>query len=700
MFLFRSHDFSTIIGLFSEMSTVNIYAHTHGQATCNWQTLMEHQNETARQASCFAQHFSSADWAWNAGVLHDLGKIAPKFQKKLYEAMGLEYENEDVSGLVNHSGAGAAYAEEAFKGHVGRTLAYLVMGHHAGLPDYQSDKTGNAAFVARMSEAKKNLDAIRKSIAPFVTELKEMLQFPQWVKPHNYHLWVRMLFSCLVDADWIDTERVMDPEKYEKRSIIKFPSIEELAQRFWIHMNKLTDSTGRLHESRQEILEACRSAAEHESGLFTLTVPTGGGKTLSSMAFALEHAKKHGKDRIIYVIPYTSIIEQTADIFRDVFGEANVVEHHSNVSGNDKDRPEMDMAAENWDVRVIVTTNVQFFESLYAAKPKRCRKLHHITNSVVLIDEAQLISPNHLTPCIEVINELTRSFGVSIVLCTATQPVLPKLNVPHEIVPNPQKYYERLKRVEYHFPTNVDDRTTWKELAEELEQHKEVLCVVNTRRDCRELYDLMKDLPGTIHLSALMCGEHRSRVINDIKKRLERNRELKKASQPLEPLRVISTQLVEAGVDIDFPVVYRALAGLDSIVQAAGRCNREGNEDLGNVYVFVPPKSASSGLLRKGEDTTRELLANGTPDAHNPATFTQYFELYYNSLNETGQQFIERLRPSDREGGVYFRDAGENFRLIDDEYTHPVIVRYEQNAELLQRLQQEGPYKELMRQLQ
>ena len=689
------------------MST-KIYAHTTPD---EWQTLEDHQEQTAIQASKFAKKFDSADWAWNAAFLHDLGKIDQRFQKKLNVAQGLdyEYENATASGSGNHSGAGAAYAEERYGKIHGRTLAYLIAGHHAGLPDYMEDKTGNAALRIRMNEAKRDLEIIREKMESHVVGLENLSAFPDFVKGHNYHLWVRMLFSCLVDADWLDTERVMDFKKSDKRKSLEFPTIDELSQKFWEYMNKKiseSDQTARLNCIRNEILEACRKAAECEPGLFTLTVPTGGGKTLSSMAFALEHAQKHRKDRIIYVIPYTSIIEQTANIFRNVFDEGNVVEHHSNVSGDDEDRVEMDMAAENWDASIIVTTNVQFFESLYAAKPKKCRKLHNIVNSVVLIDEAQLISPEYVTPCVDVINELTQSFGVSLVLCTATQPALPGLRPAYEIVPDPQRYYEELKRVKYKFPENVNQPTTWEELAEDLKRHKEVLCVVNTRKDCRMLYDLLKEIPGTFHLSALMCGEHRSEVIEEIRRRLKKNRELKASGKPLEPLRVISTQLVEAGVDIDFPVVYRALAGLDSIVQAAGRCNREGKLEYegqpvkGEVYVFVPEKPAPKGLLRKGEDTTIALLALGTLDSQDPSTFTQYFDLFYKSLNETGQNILDDLKPSGREGSVYFRTVGERFQLIDDQYTSPVIVRYGKSVELLNRLQQEGPHKELMRKLQ
>ncbi|MCL2349026.1 MAG: CRISPR-associated helicase Cas3' [Planctomycetaceae bacterium] len=696
-----------------------IYAHTSGHSQEDWQTLEDHQKKTACRASCFARHFDSSDWAWNAGFLHDLGKIAKEFQNKLRRAKGLECENE--TGSVNHSGAGAAFAEEKYGQRFGRTLAYLIAGHHAGLPDYMEGKgKSGTALRMRMKEAKEDLDKIRKDIDPFVTHLKKPLAFPAYVDPHNYHLWVRMLFSCMVDADWLDTESVMTPEKSKTRNEnkSKFPSIDELTDKFWEHMKEKiahSDQTSHLNGIRNEILEACRNAAQHDPGLFTLTVPTGGGKTLSSMAFALEHAKKHGKKRIIYVIPYTSIIEQTANIFRSVFGEANVVEHHSNISRDDDDEKnsekqkqylEMDMAAENWDAPIIVTTNVQFFESLYAAKPKRCRKLHNIVNSVVLIDEAQLISPEYLTPCVDVINELTQPlFGVSIVLCTATQPALPglKLRDDSEIIPNPQQYYEALKRVDYHFPKNVEERTAWEELAENLKRHDEVLCVVNTRRDCRELYDLMRNEPEnkgeTVHLSALMCGEHRSEVIKKIKEHLENNRKLKEEGKPIEPLRVISTQLVEAGVDIDFPVVYRALAGLDSIVQAAGRCNREGKPELGNVHVFVPEKPAPPGLLRKGEVATRILIErhSSSGDFNNllfqKVIFDEYFKSFYlknDDMKRIAKQFRQWLTDKvdlddcdddDVYIEVAFRTVGNEFRLIKDDDSVPVIVRYKKNEE-------------------
>jgi CRISPR-associated endonuclease/helicase Cas3 len=506
---------------------------------------------------------------------------------------------------------------------------------------------------------------------------------------------VRMLFSCLIDADWLDTEKACAPDKSQFREE-KFPSLEELKERFDTKLEEKVRGSEKneLNTIRAEILAQCREAGRsNDGGLFTLTVPTGGGKTLSSMAFALEQAVKYGRDRIIYVIPYTSIIEQTANVFRNIFGAENVVEHHSNIDA-EKTEARMELAAENWDAPIIVTTNVQFFESLYSAKPRRCRKLHNIANSVVILDEAQLITPEFLTPCVDVLNQLARNFRTSIVFCTATQPSLPKLDAATDIIPPERKrgYYRKLKRVDYQFPKNLNEKTSFEQLAEQLLSHEKVLCIVNTRSDCRKLYGWVKQevQQGTIHLSALMCGEHRSNVIADIKERLKNK----------EPLRVISTQLVEAGVDIDFPVVYRALAGLDSIIQAAGRCNREGGLDgYGQVHIFVPKNPAPKGLLRKGEDAARDCLLAGSMDVDNPETFHSYFNAYYERLNDTGQAILEELK-CQRDGGVYFRSVSKDFCLIKDDYTSPVIVRYKNSPEFIGQLKAGGPNKALMQRLQ
>jgi CRISPR-associated endonuclease/helicase Cas3 len=668
------------------------FAHSlSGRLKNEWQLLQDHLAQVAERAEKCASKFNSADWAWNAAWLHDIGKLAPEFQSYLLRENGLDDEEYDGAGhgRINHSSAGAAFAEEIFGPIPGLSIAYLIAGHHAGLPDYYPTNTGRAALQSRLQEGKDNLRPIREEAEELGKKLHRNFRPPAFVKACNYHLWIRMLFSCLVDADFLDTENFMNPVQAQKR--FGYPSLSELKSMFDDHICKIIGNAEQtpVNIARQKILSFCKGAAQHSPGFFTLTVPTGGGKTLSGMAFALDHAVKHDKSRIIYVIPYTSIIEQTAEILSNIFGTENIVEHHSNLDP-DKETQRSRLAAENWDAPIIVTTNVQFFESLHAAKSSRCRKLHNIINSVVILDEAQLLPPELLDLCVETIAQLVDHYGVTMLLSTATQPALPKLNQPREIVADPAALYEQLKRTEIIMPPDLIHRSDWDETAGRMQQHDQVLCVVNTRRDC---YDLHKLMPyGTIHLSALMCGAHRSEVIGKIKKGLKEGL----------MVRVISTQLVEAGVDIDFPVVYRALAGLDSIAQAAGRCNREGKLNaegkLGEVHVFVPPKASPRGLLLKGENTTRELIALADFNPEHPKGFSRYFELFYSRVNDTGSRFKELLHKDSPY--VHFRTAGNEFRLIDDQAQQPVFVRFGNSGRWLDELRHIGPKRHTLRKLQ
>jgi len=669
------------------------YAHSLAEQPIDeWQPLDEHLEKVAIRASQCAERFYSGYWAWNAAWLHDLGKAADEFQAYLLRQNSIDDADYDdiAPGRVNHSSAGAAYAIETLGAMAGKALAYLVAGHHAGLPDFSPSDTGRAALQIRLEEGKTNLDRIRSDAEILSQNFLRPIKPPAFVKPANCHMWLRMLFSCLVDSDFIDTEAFMNPKQAKDRG--KYPSLVKLKELFDGHMAKVVAGAEvtPVNIARNEILSACRNAAAHAPGLFSLSVPTGGGKTLSAMAFALDHAAKHGKRRIVYVIPYTSIIEQTAAILADIFGAENVVEHHSNLDP-DKETQRSRLASENWDAPIVVTTNVQFFESLYAAKPGRCRKLHNIIDSVMILDEAQLLPPELLEPCVESINELVQNYGTTIVLSTATQPALPNLISPWEIIAKPVDLYERLKRTEIVMPPDLSHQANWQEIAEIAQEHDQVLCIVNTRRDC---YELHKEMPvGTVHLSALMCGEHRSEIIGQIKKRLNQGKEL----------RVVSTQLVEAGVDIDFPVVYRALAGLDSIAQAAGRCNREGKLNvqgqLGQVHVFVPPKPAPRGLLLKGENTTRELLAATDFNPDHPEIFQRYFDSFYPRLNDTGSRFKELLQRDAPILEFHFRTAANRFSLIDD-IQQPVLVRFGKSDQWLDELHRIGPKRLIMRKLQ
>lgn len=672
-----------------------------GTGTEEWckHLLDDHLRDVAQIAADFAADFDSCDWANIAGLWHDLGKYSTEFQQYIRLVTGYDAHIE-APGRVDHSTAGAIHAMRQFGAH-GRILAYLIAGHHAGLADWSAAGTGAKALSVRLDAAQ---DYLLDRIPALAIPAEIFSQAKPTTKPRGgsdaLHLWLRMLFSCLIDADRLDTETFMDGPRSA------YGDIAGLIADFDKYMAAFEASADNtpVNDIRADILRQCRDKAELAPGLFSLTVPTGGGKTLSGMAFALRHAVQHKKQRIIYVIPYTSIIEQTAGTFRDIFGN-NVIEHHANLDP-DKEDARSHLATENWDAPIIVTTNVQFFESLFAARTSRCRKLHNIVNSVVVLDEAQLLPPEFLQPITDVMNQLARHYGVTFVLSTATQPALGSfqsfggqpfrgLDNVREIMDNPDALYQALRRVEVVVPTDLQTPRDWQSIADELVWYPSVLCVVSRRDDARELHRLMtvkEDGKDTLHLSALMCGEHRSKVIEDIKVRLKRG----------EPVRVISTQLVEAGVDVDFPVVYRALAGLDSIAQAAGRCNREGKQNgLGRVVVFVPLKPAPPGLLRQAAQISVSLLSGRESNVLGRDLAKQFFEhLYVRAPSLDKHGITDDLTRDARECEIQFRTVAEKFRLIDDSAYQTILVRYGDSHQLLDRLEIEGPHRKLMRKLQ
>lgn len=690
--------------------TLRPIAHAAQNPDGSWRDphdLADHLVCVAALAACHARAFGAEDWAHLAGLWHDLGKYRSRFQHYIRKVSGFDAEAhiKGEAGKAPHSTAGAMLACDRF-GAAGRVLAYLIAGHHAGLYDWFG------GLDARLDSADSR-DELNEALAEnppgdildhgaFAPDLRGIPG-----GSNGFALWVRMLFSCLIDADRLDTEAYMDEGKSAQRG--GWPDLQTLLEQFDVFMASKTTSAEPtpVNQLRADILRQCREKATDAPGLFSLTVPTGGGKTLSSMAFALEHAKRYHKRRIIYVIPYTSIIEQTADTFRDIFGDA-VIEHHSNAETDpDKENHKSHLACENWDAPIVVTTNVQFFESLFAAKTSRCRKLHNIVDSVVVLDEAQLLPAEFLQPILDVLNLLTQHYGVTAVLSTATQPALATreyfdaknnmrgLEGVREIMGDPDALYAQLERVKVRLPADWNTPTSWVTLADEINQFDSVLTIVNRRNDARELWGLMPE--GTLHLSALMCGEHRSQTIWLIKARLKDG----------IPTRVISTQLVEAGVDVDFPVVYRALAGLDSIAQAAGRCNREGRLQQGEVVVFVPPQPAPPGLLRKGEDACRSVLHAHPGKPLERALFARYFEKLYHACDLDAQGIGELLKVDGQTLAVNFRTAAEKFKLIQDEDSAPVIVLYrgldgsdDKVDELLNTLRKHGPERWLMRKLQ
>ena len=684
--------------------------------------LAAHLRGVAGLGRQFAEIFGSAEWAELAGLWHDLGKYRGRFQRYIVQASGCDPDAhiEGKPGKSPHSTAGAVLACDKL-GKQGRVLAYLIAGHHAGLADWH----GSLEVRLNGDKARDELNEALAAHPPAdILAAADVFKADLRAVPGGkagFALWIRMLFSCLVDADFLDTEAFMDRDKSEQRGgYPEIPALLECFNRF------MEDMTGRLagkgslspvNRLRADILRQCREKAAEMPGLFSLTVPTGGGKTLSSLAFALEHAQRHGKRRVVYVIPYTSIIEQTADIFRKLFaGFASdpVVEHHSNAETDASDETlKSRLACENWDAPIIVTTNVQFFESLFAARTSRCRKLHNLVNSVVVLDEAQLLPPEFLQPILDVLNLLARHYGVSVVLSTATQPALstreyfdPRQNLrglenvrelmrDGPFVEAPDQLYRALKRVEVRLPADWQTPVSWETLAGELQEHASVLCIVNRRKDARELFRLMPQ--GTLHLSALMCGAHRSDLIREIKARL----------QAEGAVRVVSTQLVEAGVDLDFPVVYRALAGLDSIAQAAGRCNREGLRERGRVVVFVPPTPAPPGHLRKAADASRSVLHGEISDPLERALFAKYFERLYYACDLDAHGIGKLLEVDGNSLAINFRSAADEFRLIQDEDSVSVVVRYrgpdgtdDTVDALLGKLRKDGPERWLLRKLQ
>lgn len=666
--------------------------------------LEEHLSGVSRLAAEFCLPFAAQEWGAIAGLWHDLGKYRPGFQSYLRAAVGLDQANVPV-GRVKHAIAGAIYAVRA-QGAYGRLLAYLIAGHHAGLPDWHPDETPGSALSLELGSEGETLEEAKSGGAPSeILEVGVDLLRPPVSQPSELHLWLRMLFSALVDADYLDTERFMD----EGRSALRggYPDIPALRHAYERYMTeRFAVAETKVNVLRNEILQHCRAQAACSPGLFTLTVPTGGGKTLASMGFALDHAARHSLKRVIYVIPYTSIIEQTADVLRRVFVDLEpnpVIEHHSNLDP-EKETLASRLAAENWDAPIVVTTNVQFLESLYAAKTSRCRKLHNIAESVVIFDEAQLLPPEHLGPVLDALRQLLTRYRVTVVLSTATQPELGKtrtdsfgrillegLGKATELAPDPSGLYERLRRVTVRLPESMGESRDWESIAGELEQYLQVLCIVNRRDDAAALW--CKLPAGAIHLSARMCGAHRAKTIARIRELLELG----------QPVRVVSTQLVEAGVDLDFPVVYRAMAGLDSIAQAAGRCNREGRmpDSGGNVVVFNPPQRSPSGLLLKAEQAAEVVLASHGGDPLALANFSRYFDLLYGGVNTYDKGEVLRLLTVDAaRGAIQFRTAAQRFQLIEDGQQQSVLVRWGEGDRLIARLRAEGPHRGLMRRLQ
>ena len=658
------------------------YAHSlQGRDTRQWQPLAEHLQAVADAAGARGAKFGATNAASLAGLMHDLGKYSLAFQRRL----------KGGSEKVDHSTAGAQQvgrlATDPDSSVIAKVIAHSIAGHHAGLPDTLGD---GASLDARLKGDIEALDpSWPQEISPVATGV--IPAAIDWGDRSScaYRLafFGRMLFSCLVDADFHDTEAFYC--KAEGRSVDRqWPSLQnvvsELICRFDAHMAEKTAAAKAtsVNKLRAEILEHVRRHAAEKQGLFTLTVPTGGGKTLASLAFALEHAKQHSLERIVYAIPFTSVIDQTAAIFREVLGEEVVLEHHasideSHIAGREA-RDKLRLAMEDWAAPVVVTTNVQLFESLHSNRPSRCRRLHNLAKSAIVLDEAQTIPLHVLRPCLAALDELARNYGCSVVLCTATQPAIAApefegglpLGPERELAPEPLRLHQQLKRVRLE---RLGDRSD-DQLIEAITGTTQGLMIVNSRAHALVLYRKAVEagVEGVVHLTTRQYAAHRLRILGDVRQRLANGK----------PCRLIATSLVEAGVDLDFPRVWRAEAGLDQIAQAAGRCNREGGRPVEQSIVGVfhstehkPPRE----IAQLTGDMAR--MAGKHADLLSPDAMRTYFgEVYWRKGDALDREkILEAFRMSARELDFDYRKVSAAFRMIESGLA-PVIVAREAEA--------------------
>lgn len=648
----------------------------------HWESLVDHLTAVGARAGAYASSFGAQDAGRALGFLHDLGKATHAFQR---------YIRGDGPS-PDHSTAGAVEAVAVYGPMVGRLLAFALAGHHAGLANGAVKGKGPTPLRERLHGTAR---VPLPSGMPDLPDLAAVAGFLEGGTPPADRAFalsfaIRMLFSCLVDADGRAAAAFLgEPGSGEG----EWPPIDDLHDRLTAHladvMSKADDTP--VNRIRAEVLAASRAAAARDPGLFSLTVPTGGGKTLASLAFALEHARRHGLRRIVYVIPYTSIIEQTADVFRRALGDAAVLEHHSAfdptrfpLTGDDEGRDgiaRLRLAAVTWDAPVVVTTAVQFFESLFANRTTACRKLHAIAKSVVVLDEAQTMPHRLLRPCLEALRELARGYGTSVVLCTATQPAVRVedgfpggLAGVREIAPEPGRLYAALRRVTVERP---DAPLTDDEVAALMADEPQALCIVNSRRHARALFRRIAHLPGARHLTTCQCAAHRRRVLAEIRADLKQGR----------PVRLVATSLIEAGVDVSFPLVLRAAAGLDSVAQAAGRCNRNGElvGRLGRVVLFTPADPGDLGaddVRQAAEATGRTLRAHGADPLGLEAVRHWFGDRFWTQdaagrldAAQVGEVtgILPALRERARDLDFPFADVAAAFRMIDSPLV-PVIV--------------------------
>ena len=696
------------------MTKDSVYIGHRDEETGREQLLLDHLTGVAAFAERFAAAFGEAALGRLLGLYHDIGKYSQEFQAYMRAD---EEKKKRLRGSIDHSTAGAQEIVKLGQGTgqgkssrlskgMAHVMAFCIAGHHGGIPNQgtQANVEEEGTLLGRLK--RRNLPDYR---AYHEAKLEDALPASRLLEqvaraPFSTMLYTRMLFSCLVDADFLDTEKFMAAGSVEREG---FASMETLLARFEASVEdkffrpKTEEERQRLkqpiNKKRMALLAESIAAGKEAAGHFyRLTIPTGGGKTISSLAFALHyarHAKKKRK-RIIYVIPYTSIIEQNAAVFRDLLGKDSVVEHHQNVDYDDVQDMDMNrkrLATENWEAPVIVTTNVQFFESLFSNRPSKCRKLHNLAESIVIFDEAQMIPMDYLRPSLAAIEALVRHYDCTAVLCTATQPPLgqffPADLQPIEICPALVENADFFRRTTIRLR---EEAMTEENLAAELAAQERVLCIVNVKKTAQRIFDLLGEQEGTYHLSTNLYPVHREQVLEEIRERLKDGK----------PCRVISTSLVEAGVDLDFPSVYREINGLDSIVQAAGRCNREGRgtAEESVVHVFSLEKREKSKVpsenVRLAAELTKEAVRNFGEDMANPEAIRSYFEELYDLI---GDENLDKKKIMEESQEFSFAKIASDFRFIED-LTRPIFIPATIEAEtLLVRLESGERSRSLMR---
>lgn len=631
-------------------------------------SLGEHTKQVYKKAVFFSQSFDPFGITGTAAIAHDIGKKSDEFQTYIKA-------ESKKRGSVKHALSGTLLLNEV-EDPRSNLAGLIVAGHHAGLPDLSVMKSRIEQAESYLKKAAVDSQIEKRIITNLLHDSKPFNRSLKNYEDQFYaEILTKMCFSSLVDADYLDTEAYMDEQKRIFRECVLRESMEELKEKLHIHMGTLRskDSSSTLIEMRQQVFYDCIQAGKEKNGFRSLNAPTGVGKTLASMGFALEHAVAFKKKRIIVAIPYTSIIDQNAYVYKNIFGEENVLEHHSMVDEMEDENERVivsHLASENWDIPIIVTTTVQLFDSLFSNRTSKCRKLHNIADSIIVLDEFQSLPVHVLKPIFMMLNTLINEFNVTVLVSSATplsfqnEELLKIIGMPKEIVTNNDTLFLKMKRVKY---THLTEKYTLQILANRLASHTQVLCILNTKKDALELYEMMKlqdiDEKHIFHLSTSMVPHHRKKILKEIKETLAAG----------NPIYVFSTQLIEAGVDLDFPVVYRAMGPINSIVQAAGRCNREGKYALGDVYIFdLIEAGMPTGVYQKGTEETKRLFSEGIDCLHEMKIYDLYFQGLYDLMGEQGldEYGVLEVRP------FQFNDRSSRFQMIDQQTVSLLCIDY------------------------